>query len=727
MVEIRELMSTGPPIPSQDSYQSVQQRVSVVISPPPPPPPPPSSQPEVRESIKRNRTSLVWEHFQKSVDEAGIKWGKCNYCEGGKYRAGGKKYGTSNLNWHLTKCRKYMDSLEAAQLDSLGQPSNLGDQQQTVGVTFCQDGCRRALIKFIITDEQSFRMVEGEGFTAFCRYLESRFKLPSRMTVYRDIRGQFLSEKANLVNYFKSNKSIGEMFDRVGLERVFTITLDNASANKKAIEYIQEKVVSWGSSIVGGKHLHVRCAAHVLALVVKDGLKKYHTSVSRIRSVVKYVTASPARMKKFLDALFLERMEYKKGLVLDVKTRWNSIYLMLDAAEKYEKVFIRLGQSDKSFCERFIFDSPDESVMGVNVDDIDSTDFLDEMESSSSDSDEVPLSGRRKSKKKKPRVHAPEKYDWANARVLVQFLQHEFFDYSFHTCNVVVHIVNILLKHPEATVEFSGSTYVTSHTFLGEICDVRGELKEWQNAHHDPHLSHMGEKMLLKYNKYWGEHKNMNPLLFIAVLLDPREKERGLQVILEDLIVHDIPWMKQRLVNNWLDEVKKDFNELFTAYKAEYIGVGSVLASSESVGDTGGSPSHQSCSSSSTSHRKRRHKAHREEPRDILAIPVSSVASESAFSTGKRILGHLRSSLKPRTLEALILLQNWLRTPIDMDPSTFGAEEKEDDVLDSGKLIHDADALDSHSADASSTNDQPRMWNLVCPTFLSDVIVNDRI
>ncbi|KAI3972363.1 hypothetical protein MKW92_011306, partial [Papaver armeniacum] len=49
----------------------------------------------------------------------------------------------------------------------------------------------------------------------------------------------------------------------------------------------------------------------------------------------------------------------------------------------------------------------------------------DELESSSSDSDapEEPVAGRRKAKKKKRRVHAPEKYDWANARVLVQFLQ----------------------------------------------------------------------------------------------------------------------------------------------------------------------------------------------------------------------------------------------------------------------------------------------------------------
>ncbi|KAI3848137.1 hypothetical protein MKX03_001143, partial [Papaver bracteatum] len=98
---------------------------------------------------------------------------------------------------------------------------------------------------------------------------------------------------------------------------------------------------------------------------------------------------------------------------------------MLVAAEKYEKAFIRLARSDKEFRERFIFDIPDEPEMGVDIDDIDSTDVPDELESSSSDSDalEEPVAGRRKAKKKKRRVHAPEKYDWANARVLVQFLQ----------------------------------------------------------------------------------------------------------------------------------------------------------------------------------------------------------------------------------------------------------------------------------------------------------------
>ena len=41
-----------------------------------------------------------------------------------------------------------------------------------------------------------------------------------------------------------------------------------------------------------------------------------------------------------------------------------------------------------------------------------------------------------------------------------------------------------------------------------------------------------------------------------------------------------------------------------------------------------------------------------------MVIPVSIVASKSAFSTGGRVLDPFRSSLAPKTVEAIICAQN---------------------------------------------------------------------
>ena len=44
---------------------------------------------------------------------------------------------------------------------------------------------------------------------------------------------------------------------------------------------------------------------------------------------------------------------------------------------------------------------------------------------------------------------------------------------------------------------------------------------------------------------------------------------------------------------------------------------------------------------------------------DIYAILVSTVASESTFSTGGRMVSKHRSRLHPNTLEALMCAQSW--------------------------------------------------------------------
>ena len=57
--------------------------------------------------------------------------------------------------------------------------------------------------------------------------------------------------------------------------------------------------------------------------------------------------------------------------------------------------------------------------------------------------------------------------------------------------------------------------------------------------------------------------------------------------------------------------------------------------------------------------------------KDIIAIPVSSVASESAFSTGGRVISPHRSRLHSQTVEALMCLQNWMMEEIKHKSLTF--------------------------------------------------------
>ncbi|CAN6208011.1 unnamed protein product [Urochloa humidicola] len=53
--------------------------------------------------------------------------------------------------------------------------------------------------------------------------------------------------------------------------------------------------------------------------------------------------------------------------------------------------------------------------------------------------------------------------------------------------------------------------------------------------------------------------------------------------------------------------------------------------------------------------------------RDIFAIPVTTVASESAFSTSGRVLSEHRSRLTSKMLEALMCSQDWLRNKYKVD------------------------------------------------------------
>ncbi|KAG5000544.1 hypothetical protein JHK87_021616 [Glycine soja] len=70
--------------------------------------------------------------------------------------------------------------------------------------------------------------------------------------------------------------------------------------------------------------------------------------------------------------------------------------------------------------------------------------------------------------------------------------------------------------------------------------------------------------------------------------------------------------------------------------------------------------------------------------REVLAIPISNVVSESSFGAGGRIFDPYRSSLTPRMVEVLVCMQDWLKgTSFSMftDENFKELEKFEQDML----------------------------------------------
>ncbi|CAN1331093.1 Zinc finger BED domain-containing protein DAYSLEEPER [Linum perenne] len=282
-----------------------------------------------------------------------------------------------------------------------------------------------------------------------------------------------------------------------------------------------------------GSKLHMRCCAHILNLIVKDGLDVIRKSIDRIRDSVSFWTATPKRQEKFEEAVKHLRISYGRKLSLDCPTRWNSIYLMLHSAIMYKDVFPRLKIRDPLY------------------------------------------------------KSLPSESDWGFAKKCCSKLE-LFYD---------------------ITELFSGSKYPTANLFFEKICDIKVGINEWL-VDEDPFISNMASNMLFKFDKYWS---SIHDVLAVAAVFDPRCSEDAGTELDSYLFAKVLPRTE-------------DFDVLLW-WKANALTYPTLAMIA----------------------------------RDVLAVPVTTVASESAFSYGGRLVSPSRSRLCSDTVEALMCAQNWLQ------------------------------------------------------------------
>ncbi|CAN0887725.1 Zinc finger BED domain-containing protein RICESLEEPER 3 [Linum grandiflorum] len=314
--------------------------------------------------------------------------------------------------------------------------------------------------------------------------------------------------------------------------KLSTITLDNCSTNDALIDKMKRKLVL-SDLLLNGSLLQMRCSAHILNLIVKDGLDIIKSGIERIRDSVSYWTATPKRVEFFEECAKQRNVDVGRKLALDCPTRWNSTFKMLESALPYKDVFSRLSMRESSYSS------------------------------------------------------LPSSDDWMFASMICKKLE------IFKTISEL----------------FSGNKYPTANLFFPQICDLKLKLIEWK-LDSDPIIVAMAERMSAKFSKYWTDN------LDYEIYLSRRKR------------------VKTNSVCSELDH-----------YLSEDV---SPRAPNVSVLDwwrvnTGKYPLLQ------------------EVARDLLAVPVTSVASESAFSSGGRLLDPHRSRLHFGTVEALMCTRSWIK------------------------------------------------------------------
>lgn len=93
----------------------------------------------------------------------------------------------------------------------------------------------------------------------------------------------------------------------------------------------------------------MRCCAHILNLIMKDGSSVMEYGIKRLCDSVSYWTTTPKRYEKFVKAARFVKVEMTKRIGLDCKTKQNSTYVILSTTIPYKKVFERLKQLDMQF------------------------------------------------------------------------------------------------------------------------------------------------------------------------------------------------------------------------------------------------------------------------------------------------------------------------------------------------------------------------------------------
>ncbi|EPS70949.1 hypothetical protein M569_03810, partial [Genlisea aurea] len=447
-----------------------------------------------------------------------------------------------------------------------------------------------------------WRGVDGDDYIVVtCHWIDDKWVMQKRILAFR------------LFDPPHNAPRIAHLITSVCVEygisnRIFSITTDNASNNIAAIPALKSSL----NAVVGGVFFHTRCICHILNLCVQDALRieELDDALGYMRKLVNLVKKSSAKRLIFKQMCQSRGIPFK-SLKIDCSTRWNSTLNMLRSLLPYKQII-----------PSFLTSQIDHNLF------IDSTIFT-----------------------------------------------------KFET------LCELLSVFEKYTLTFSGSYYPTNHLVLPALVSISKVFKKYADVNF---LKEIVYAMSDKFVKYFV---SIPPLFLISAILDPRIKISGLHTGLKVFCeyVNSLHLLEVDLNPDIMyDSALTSLNSLYDLFEKETGNSKSTNVDGSVVDGSATDDFYTMVSASETTISKSSEIAlytsmhqvqHKGDDFDILAWwngqasvyptlaaivlasfapPASTVASESAFSLGGRILTPKRSRLLDTTLEMCVCLKDWV-------------------------------------------------------------------
>nr|GEX34641.1 hypothetical protein [Tanacetum cinerariifolium] len=221
--------------------------------------------------------------------------------------------------------------------------------------------------------------------------------------------------------------------------------------------------------------------------------------------------------------------------------------------------------------------------------------------------------------------HLPSDEDWDNITAVCEVLK------VFKVCTNII----------------SRSDYTTTNLYLKEVYKVK-QIIDKSALSRNEFIYEMAEAMKEKFNKYWGE---CDLLMAIAAVLDPTMKMWYVTFCYKKIYPTNEVSNNTKEVSDALDHMFKEYVQMHDELVRE--------VASHKNRSCGGSTSSRTLGDEIQSLEwwnvhQLKYPVLSKMAKNVLAIPVSTVASEATFSAGGRVIDPYRSALKSSRVEMLL-------------------------------------------------------------------------